>query len=278
MRRALIGMLMAATAVTPLASAAAQVRDGGREIAQREDREERRAERERRQAERAERREERRAEPQAERREGRAERRGDRVERRQDRIERRERAPAADRTRDFAIQQQRARELQRQRALAQRGEVRRDDRREWRQDRRNDRVERRDDRRDWRQDRRYDRVERRADRRDWRNDRRYDRRDWSREWRNDRRYDWQRYRYSNRDVFRGGRYWAPYRGHNYSRFSVGLLLEPLFYSDRYWINDPWYYRLPPAYEGTRWVRYYDDVLLVDLYSGEVLDVIHDFFW
>ena len=28
----------------------------------------------------------------------------------------------------------------------------------------------------------------------------------------------------------------------------------------------------------RWVRYYDDVLLVDIYSGEVVDVIYDFFW
>ena len=28
----------------------------------------------------------------------------------------------------------------------------------------------------------------------------------------------------------------------------------------------------------RWVRYYDDVLLVDVYSGEVVDVIYDFFW
>jgi hypothetical protein len=33
-----------------------------------------------------------------------------------------------------------------------------------------------------------------------------------------------------------------------------------------------------AYPGTRWVRYYDDVLLVDVYTGEVVDVIHDFFW
>ena len=28
----------------------------------------------------------------------------------------------------------------------------------------------------------------------------------------------------------------------------------------------------------RWVRYYDDALLVDIYSGEVVDVIYDFFW
>ncbi|MGS1018382.1 RcnB family protein [Allosphingosinicella humi] len=143
------------------------------------------------------------------------------------------------------------------------GNDRRDDRRDWRNDRR-------DDRRDWRHDRR-------DDRRDWRSDRR-DHRDWNRNWRNDRRYDWQRYRYSNRYLFRPGRYYAPYRGYSYSRFSIGLFLQPGFYASNYWISDPWQYRLPPAYPGTRWVRYYDDVLLVDLYTGEVIDVIYDFFW
>ena len=28
----------------------------------------------------------------------------------------------------------------------------------------------------------------------------------------------------------------------------------------------------------RWVRYYDDAVLVDIYSGEVVDVINNFFW
>lgn len=101
---------------------------------------------------------------------------------------------------------------------------------------------------------------------------------WDRSWRNDRRYDWQRYRYAHRSIYRPGRYYSPYRGHSYSRFSIGFGLDPLFYSSRYWISDPWQYRLPPAYDGTRWVRYYDDVLLVDLYTGEVIDVIYDFFW
>ena len=55
-------------------------------------------------------------------------------------------------------------------------------------------------------------------------------------------------------------------------------LEPLFFSQNYWLGDPGYYRLPPAPPGTRWVRYYDDVLLVDMYTGEVIDVIYDFFW
>lgn len=136
------------------------------------------------------------------------------------------------------------------------------------------RREVRQDRREVRQDRR----EVRQDRRDWRSDRRDWDRTWNRGWRNDNRYDWQRYRYANRNIFRPGRYYAPYRNYNYSRFSIGLTLGSAFYADRYWISDPWQYRLPPAYDGTRWVRYYDDVLLVDLYTGEVVDVIYDFFW
>jgi hypothetical protein len=117
----------------------------------------------------------------------------------------------------------------------------------------------------------------REDRRDYRQDVREARR-WDRAWRNDTRYDWQRYRYSNRNLYRAGRYYAPYRNHSYSRLSIGLFLGSGFYGDNYWINDPWQYRLPAAYPGTRWVRYYDDVLLIDVYTGEVIDVIYDFFW
>lgn len=103
-------------------------------------------------------------------------------------------------------------------------------------------------------------------------------RQWDRSWRQNSRYDWQRYRYQNRDLYRWGSYYSPYRGHRYNRLSIGLRLGSPFYSSRYWIDDPWQYRLPAAYPGTRWVRYYDDVLLVDLYTGEVIDVIYDFFW
>ena len=39
------------------------------------------------------------------------------------------------------------------------------------------------------------------------------------------------------------------------------------------------YRLPYRAAGhVRWVRYWDDALLVDIYTGEVVDVIHNFFW
>ena len=62
-------------------------------------------------------------------------------------------------------------------------------------------------------------------------------------------------------------YYAPYRNHYYSRFSTGFFLQPLFYGSSYWIGNPYDYRLPPAPPGTQWVRYYNDVLLVDIYLG-----------
>ncbi|HEV7659378.1 MAG TPA: RcnB family protein [Allosphingosinicella sp.] len=124
------------------------------------------------------------------------------------------------------------------------------------------------------------------DGRNWRNNRndgdarRGDRRrgDWNRGWRSDRRYDWNGWRRGNRHRFHLSPYYSPYRDWNYSRFSIGFFLEPLFYNQRYWIGDPWQYRLPPAPYGTQWVRYYNDVLLVDIYTGEVIDTIYDFFW
>lgn len=100
---------------------------------------------------------------------------------------------------------------------------------------------------------------------------------WRREWRGDRRYDWRRHRDRDRSRFRIGIYIDPF-GWNYRRWQVGWNLYPRFYSSRYWIDEPWHYRLPPAYGPYRWVRYYDDVLLIDLRSGRVVDVIHNFFW
>ena len=118
----------------------------------------------------------------------------------------------------------------------------------------------------------------RRDNNQWSSNDRRDSRRWDRNWRGNNRYDWQRYRSTNRVVFRIGTYSSPYRNYSYRRFGIGGYLDSLFYSNRYWINDPWQYRLPEVYGPYRWVRYYDDVLLVDVYSGEVVDVIYDFFW
>jgi Ni/Co efflux regulator RcnB len=100
---------------------------------------------------------------------------------------------------------------------------------------------------------------------------------WNKGWRNDRRYDWRGYRASNRAQFRGPRYFAP-RGMSYRRYTPGYRLQPFFYAEQYWIDDPYDYRLPPAYGPYRWVRYFDDVLLVDIRTGTVVDVISDFFY
>lgn len=111
----------------------------------------------------------------------------------------------------------------------------------------------------------------------WRNDRGSNRA-WDRGWRSNSRYDWSNYRASNRTIYRLGRYNAPYASYRYSRVGVGFTLGSPFYGQNYWVSDPWQYRLPEVYGPYRWVRYYDDVVLVDIYSGEVVDVIYDFFW
>ncbi|WP_242443421.1 RcnB family protein [Sphingobium sp. LB126] len=175
---------------------------------------------------------------------------------------------------------------------------RRDDNRAGWQDRRGD--DRRDndrwrgndardrDGRDRRDDRRWDNNDRRGgwSGNNWNGGRRFDdrtrwegQRRWDSGWRNDRRYDWSSYRSRYGDRYRMGRYYAP-RGwsYGYSRYSIGIFLNSLLYSNSYWIDDPYSYRLPPAYGSLRWVRYYDDALLVDIRDGYVVDVIYDFFW
>ena len=105
------------------------------------------------------------------------------------------------------------------------------------------------------------------------------RHDWDRDsWRRDNRYDWSGWRNRHRSTFSLGFYSAPWRDYSYSRLSIGVVIGAPFYSQRYWIADPWAYRLPPADGPYRWVRYYDDALLVDIYSGEVVDVIYDIFY
>jgi len=100
---------------------------------------------------------------------------------------------------------------------------------------------------------------------------------WTNNWRNDRRYDWNNYRNQHRSIFRIGFYSDPF-GYSYRNWSIGSFLNAGYYGSSYWLNDPWQYRLPPAYGPYRWVRYWDDALLVNIYTGQVEDVIHNFFW
>lgn len=161
---------------------------------------------------------------------------------------------------------------------------RNEDRNRWDGNRRDGDRDRYDNNRRDRDGRRYAyRTPNGRDDRNWHNrswydnDSRFDR--WQNDWRRDRRYDWRSFRSHNRDFYRLPRYSHPY-GYNYGyrRFSIGIFLDNLFFSERYWINDPYEYRLPPAYGPYRWVRYYDDVLLVDLRNGRVVDAIYGFFY
>ena len=100
---------------------------------------------------------------------------------------------------------------------------------------------------------------------------------WSTSWRNNNKYDWHNHRRHHRSLFHLGFYFDPF-GWGYNPYQIGWRLWPSYYGSRYWINDPWQYRLPYAPAGTRWVRYYDDAILVDMWSGQVVDVIYNFFW
>ncbi|MFD1610582.1 RcnB family protein [Sphingomonas tabacisoli] len=91
------------------------------------------------------------------------------------------------------------------------------------------------------------------------------------------REDWRDYRARNRQLYTMPRYYAP-RGYAYRPARVGIALNPAFYGQRYWIADPYRYRLPAAVGPQRWVRYGNDVLLINVRNGRVLQVINGFFY
>lgn len=99
---------------------------------------------------------------------------------------------------------------------------------------------------------------------------------WNTGWRNDRRYDWRERRYRNRSLFHLGLYVDPF-GWGYQPYSIGYDLQPGYYQQNYWI-DPALYGLPFPPPGAQWVRYWNDAVLVDMYSGEIIDSIPGFFW
>ena len=141
------------------------------------------------------------------------------------------------------------------------------------------REEIRRDRQDLRQERReLDHARRHGDRRDIREERRdvqHARRELREDRRDYRRDEWRDYRRHNRGLYARGHWRSP---HRYHAFHPGGRIGSGYYGPRYYIADPWRYRLPPARGHHRWVRHYDDVLLVDTRRGIVLDVIRSFFW
>ena len=101
----------------------------------------------------------------------------------------------------------------------------------------------------------------------------------------------------NRNEFRGGRNFAgrqfAYEGQFRGPVRMGAFHYPRGYGYRHWdrgeylpslfLSAPFFIDfnllgLPPPPPDYRWVRYGPDALLVDVYSGEVVDVIYDAFY
>lgn len=120
-------------------------------------------------------------------------------------------------------------------------------------------------------------------RRDLQDARRYgdrnDRREAREELREDRqelREDRRDYRQSNRGYNRG-RYYGP-RGYTYRPVTVGYRFQPSYYGRNYYVNDYRRYNLARPRANQQWVRYGNDVVLVNVRNGRVLAVRNRFFY
>ncbi|KMS55239.1 membrane protein [Novosphingobium barchaimii LL02] len=124
----------------------------------------------------------------------------------------------------------------------------------------------REDQRDLRQAKRY------GDRRDVRDARRD-----VRDSRQELREDWRDYRQSHRNAYKRPAYVGP-RGYAYRPVAVGHRFDRAYYGDRYWVRNYSAYRLPAPRAGHRWVRYGNDVVMVNTRTGRVVTSHNSFFW
>ena len=79
----------------------------------------------------------------------------------------------------------------------------------------------------------------------------------------------QRYRYG---------YYRPPIGFYSHSWAFGEFLPRGWYGSQYLLDDWWSYDLPFPPPGYDWVRVGDDALLIDRYSGRVVQVVRDIFW
>lgn len=68
-------------------------------------------------------------------------------------------------------------------------------------------------------------------------------------------------------------YVSPYRNWSQSTPEQGSRLRSRFYGSRYVISNLGDYGLSPVARNQRWVRYGDDILLVNVRSGRVMEVM-----
>ncbi|MGZ8362998.1 MAG: RcnB family protein [Caulobacteraceae bacterium] len=94
-----------------------------------------------------------------------------------------------------------------------------------------------------------------------------------------RNFNYQAYRraFVNPRRYRIGAYYRP-SGWYYRRWGVGAYFPSLFWSSNYWLNDWGSYGLMSPPWGYEWVRYGNDAVLVDVRTGQILQVRYDIFW
>jgi Ni/Co efflux regulator RcnB len=88
--------------------------------------------------------------------------------------------------------------------------------------------------------------------------------------------------HNQKQVRRHNRGWtayaAPVRNWRYRPVTVGYTLQPAFFGQRYFVSNYNTYQLRAPGRHQRWVRYGDDLLLVNVRNGRVLQVIHNRYW
>lgn len=67
---------------------------------------------------------------------------------------------------------------------------------------------------------------------------------------------------------------APFR---YKRFTVGARIQPSYFGSRYTVKDYQRFHWSKPGANQRWVRHYDDALLINTRTGRVVKVIYNAF-
>ncbi|MFM1959746.1 MAG: hypothetical protein RL588_1263 [Pseudomonadota bacterium] len=72
--------------------------------------------------------------------------------------------------------------------------------------------------------------------------------------------------------------WSPPPGFSYRRWSYGEVLPWTWWTPRYRIDSWWVYGLPVPPVGYAWVRLGRDAVMVDLWTGRIVQVAFSLFW
>jgi Ni/Co efflux regulator RcnB len=78
-------------------------------------------------------------------------------------------------------------------------------------------------------------------------------------------------------AWRGAREWQDQPGYHYRRWGYGDYLPAGWFVAQFWIDDYFDYDLPVPPYGYEWVRSGPDALLVDTYTGEVVEAVYGVF-